>query len=135
VFGTVTKVLASGSHDKTILVWKLEEGEEATVTHTLRGHTGSVVNLALSPDERYLASASDDKTVRIWHISTGQKVRVLVGHQGGVAGVAWSRNGQTIVSGGGDKTVRVWKVDAKVRACSCLRAQLLLYLSMLKKRK
>jgi WD40 repeat protein len=128
-------MLASGSSDKTILIWKLEEGEEATVTHTLRGHTAAPVGLALSPDERYLASASEDKTVRIWHISAGQQVRVLEGHSEWVGGVAWSSNGQTIVSGGKDKTVRVWKVDAKVRACSRLCAQVVLYFFYTQKQK
>jgi WD40 repeat protein len=123
VFGNVTRgLLASGSADMTIIMWKIvEEGGEvkATATRTLTGHTDYVRGIALSPDDVYVASASDDKTVRVWEVATGQPLRVLQGHTHWVLCAAWSRDGEWIASGSRDESVRVWRVDAQV-PCMCV---------------
>ncbi len=115
-FGTVTRLLASCSGDATIIIHQLTEGGEATVTRTLRGHTGTVWNIALSPDDKHVASASDDGTVRVWDVATGQLISVWEGHTNWVLSMGWSRDGQHVVSGCRDGSVRVWRVDARVSA-------------------
>ncbi len=126
VFGNVTRgLLASGSGDGTIIIWKIvEEGGEvkATATRTLTVHTNWVYGIALSPDDVYVASASEDKTVRVFEVATGQPLRVLQSHTAEVVCAAWSRDGESIVSGSRDNSVRVWRVDAQVPcmyACTC----------------
>ncbi|HMF15778.1 MAG TPA: WD40 repeat domain-containing protein, partial [Gemmataceae bacterium] len=54
------KRLASGSGDKTIILWELEKGK---LEHTLSGHQGGVRCLAFS-EKNKLASGSDDATIR-----------------------------------------------------------------------
>jgi hypothetical protein len=58
------RTLISGSQ-RNIKVWDLAAKQEVMV---LRGHTGLVTAVALSPDQRYLVSGSEDRTVRIWGI-------------------------------------------------------------------
>jgi FOG: WD40 repeat len=57
------KTLASGSKDKTILIWDLATSRQLYV---LKGHTNDVRALSFSPNGLILASASSDETVRIW---------------------------------------------------------------------
>ena len=77
----------------------------------LRGHTQSVMQVAISPDSRWIASASADETIRIWDILRGQSIFTLTGHTGPVNSIAFSSTGEKYVlaSGGSDGTVRLWE--------------------------
>jgi WD40 repeat protein len=61
--------LASGSSDRTIILWDVKTGEE---TATLKGHADTVRSVAFSPGGRLLASGSDDKTIRLWEVKKGK---------------------------------------------------------------
>jgi WD40 repeat protein len=58
------RLLASGSHDKTVRLWDV--GTKAAVA-VLEGHTGYVHALTYLPEPQLLASGSHDKTVRLWY--------------------------------------------------------------------
>jgi WD domain, G-beta repeat len=58
------RTLFSGNQ-RDIKVWDLAAKQQVMV---LRGHTGLVTAVALSPDQSYLISGSEDRTVRIWGI-------------------------------------------------------------------
>lgn len=61
------KTLASGSQDKTVMLWDVASGKSIV---TLKGHLGAVKSVAWSPDGKTLASASDDKTIRLWDVAS-----------------------------------------------------------------
>ena len=54
----------AGDGDNTVHLWDVRTGQ---LIATLEGHTGSVNNLAFSPDGTTLASGSSDETIRLWH--------------------------------------------------------------------
>jgi WD40 repeat protein len=102
-----SKVLASGSDDKTIKLWDIATGAQL---RSLEGHTSAVFSVAFSPDGKTLASSSDDKTIRLWNVATGAQLRALEGHTHDVRSVAFSPDGKTLASGSDDKTIKLWDV-------------------------
>lgn len=96
------KMLASGSHDCTAIVWP---------NHTLTGHSASVLCLAISPDGHTLVSGSNDKEIKVWNLSNGDLLNTLTGHSAPVLSVVISPDGQTLVSGSADKTIKIWNLD------------------------
>jgi WD40 repeat protein len=102
------KRAVSGSHDKTLRVWDLENNRPPRI---LEGHTGSVNAVALSADGKYAVSGSDDHTLRVWDLEGNQPPRVLEGHTSNVYAVALSADGKYAVSGSGDRTVRIWNLN------------------------
>jgi len=66
--------LASGSDDRTIVLWELASGKSK---RTFKGHDQTVTSLAFSPDGRLLASGSGNAAVVLWEAGSGKLNRVL----------------------------------------------------------
>jgi WD40 repeat protein len=67
----------SGSADKTIKIWNVDNGE---CLKTLKGHNDLVWRTIYSPDGKYVISGSNDKTIKIWNVESGECLRTLEGH-------------------------------------------------------
>ncbi len=107
-------LLASGSVDKTLLVWELAEHK---VKHKIMGHTATIVAVAFSPDGRLLASASPDKTIRLWGVETAQTLHVLRGHEDAVSSICFSPDNSQVLSGSDDSTLRIWDCESGKTIC------------------
>ena len=57
--------LGSGSDDKTIKIWNINNG---SVLKTFTGHSNWVTTLAVLANNISLASGSADKTIRFWNL-------------------------------------------------------------------
>ena len=95
----------SGSFDNTLRIWNVVTGESEA---ELKGHSGRVISVVLSPDGSHVVSGSDDNTLRIWNVATGESEIELKGHSGRVNSVAFSSDGSHVVSGSDDNTLRIW---------------------------
>jgi len=69
------KKAVTGSSDRTLRVWNLEENSPAQL---LKGHIREVLDLAISADGTRALSLSRDRTLRVWDLLSGQWIRVLV---------------------------------------------------------
>ncbi|HIK05903.1 MAG TPA: caspase family protein [Trichormus sp. M33_DOE_039] len=97
------EVLASGSADNTIHLWR----NDGKLLNVLTGHRDGVNHVAFSPDGEILASASADGKIKLWNRS-GKLLTTLNGHSQAVNSVNFSPDSRTIVSGSGDNTVKLW---------------------------
>ncbi|KAI1386041.1 uncharacterized protein F4822DRAFT_430918 [Hypoxylon trugodes] len=107
-FSADSKLVASGSYDKTVRLWSTDTGE---LQQTLKGHSSRVSSVAFSADSKLVASGSYNKTVWLWSTDTGKLQQTLKGHSNWVTSVIFSADSKLVASGSGDKTVRLWSTD------------------------
>lgn len=115
------KLVISGSADKAIKIWNLQDGEEY---RTLLGHNEGVSTLLLTPDEQHLVSSSMDSTIRVWDISQGIEIglppdlqlAITPGHTDNVNALAVTADGMRAVSVSSDGTGKVWNCSASYSA-------------------
>lgn len=100
--------IASGGHDKQILLWRLptDSNEENANYGMISGHKSAVTSLQWVLGT-CLFSTSADSNISFWDAESGQRTRRGVGHELVVNDCAATSNG-TCVSVGDDGTIRVW---------------------------
>lgn len=128
-------LVACASQHPAVRLVDLQSGAN---THSLAGHSGSVLAVAWHPKaEHILASSATDGVIRLWDIrrsanslgvldaedsigiagydgrGTGARRRERgKAHRGAVNGLTWTDDGQHLVSVGHDERMRVWDMTA-----------------------
>jgi WD40 repeat protein len=116
------RILASGSYDKSIILWDMVTHQP--IGQPLTGHTDYINSVAFSPDGKTLASGSDDHTVMLWDVASHQPLGMALKGQTDVINiVAFSPSDRTLASGSSDGTIVLWDVDPQFWMIStCQRA-------------
>lgn len=70
-FSQDSKMLATGSQDRTILIWNPATGKKI---RSLGGFLLGISTLSFSADSQYLAGSSLDGTTRVWRIRSGEMI-------------------------------------------------------------
>jgi serine/threonine protein kinase len=96
--------LFAGDRRGGLRVWSLD----ADLPVVEAQQAGSVLAVAVSPDDETLATAGNDKIVRLLNAKTLAQKLILEGHAGPVNGLSFSPDGRRLASVGWDKTVRIW---------------------------
>jgi guanine nucleotide-binding protein subunit beta-2-like 1 protein len=109
------EILVSGSRDKTLIIWNLNEKEEG-VTYgvpfrSLTGHNNFVSDLTISNDNFYVISSSWDKTMRLWDIRYGTCLKRFASQASTdkeIHSLTFYNCNRQIISGGSSKDLRIW---------------------------
>lgn len=82
---------------------KLREGaaDDAKPRAPSQAHTGDVLSLALSTDDKFLASGGADKQVIIWDAAQGGWLKTFPGHRAMVTALSFRRQSHQLFSGSG----------------------------------
>ena len=66
--------LASGSDDRSIVIWTVGPDGRLADRLQLVGHTDRINTLSISPDGDWLASSGEDHHVILWNLDTGERI-------------------------------------------------------------
>ncbi len=102
------KWIASGSKDKSVLLWDAQRGERL---NTLTGHTDKVQSLAFHPQGTWLAAAHWNSSLTLWKMPEGTLLYTLNEHTNSVNSVAFNAEGTLLASGGFDEVIHIWDVQ------------------------
>ncbi|OBZ79826.1 putative U3 small nucleolar RNA-associated protein 13 [Grifola frondosa] len=105
-FGRAERVLATGSGDKTVKLWNLDD---FTCVKTFEGHTNSVLRVDFLNAGMQLVSSASDGLVKLWNVREEECIATMDNHEDKVWALAVSTDESTIVSGAADSTVTFWK--------------------------
>ncbi|KDR85754.1 hypothetical protein GALMADRAFT_132409 [Galerina marginata CBS 339.88] len=105
-FGKAERVLATGSGDKTVKLWSLDD---YSCLRTFEGHTNSVLRVDFLNAGLQLVSAGSDGLVKLWNIREEDCVTTLDNHEDKVWALAVGSDERTIVSGAADSVVTFWE--------------------------
>ncbi|PPQ79398.1 hypothetical protein CVT25_002668 [Psilocybe cyanescens] len=105
-FGRAERVLATGSGDKTVKLWSLDD---YSCLRTFEGHTNSVLRVDFLNAGLQLVSTGSDGLVKLWNIREEECTATLDNHEDKVWALAVSSDERTIVSGAADSVVTFWE--------------------------
>jgi small GTP-binding protein len=106
------KLLASGSDDHTIKLWKANSGK---ILYTLRGHEDEINSIAFDPMGRTLASGSADSLIRVWNVDSGELLYVIE-NKTALFNIAFDPTGRILASGSEDNSIKLRRArDGELR--------------------
>lgn len=68
-------------------LWDIETSQQTTV---FSGHTGDVMSLSLSPDQRTFVSGACDASVKLWDIRDSMCRQTFTGHESDINAICVS---------------------------------------------
>jgi U3 small nucleolar RNA-associated protein 13 len=77
-FGRTERVLATGSGDKTVRLWSLDD---FTCVKTFEGHTNSVLRVDFLNLGMQMVSSGSDGLVKLWNVKDEECVTTMDNHQ------------------------------------------------------
>ena len=107
VFSTDSRLLVTGSSDKTARIWHAGNGRLLHVL-TMRGQ---VLSERFSSDGQWLVTASTDGTAAIWNVRSGRRNLLLVGANGGANDAAFSPDGKEVAVAFADRIARIYSTQ------------------------
>lgn len=101
--------LISGGQDQTIKMWDTNSG---SLSRTLYGCLGSVLDLAITHDNKSIIAASSSNNLFVWDKDSGRVCHTLTGHVDKVCAVDVSKiSSRHVASAAYDRTIKIWDLQ------------------------
>jgi len=98
--------LITGGQDRLVKMWDTNTG---SLSSTLHGCLGSVLDLTITHDNRSVIAASSSNNLYVWDVNSGRVRHTLTGHTDKVCAVDVSKiSSRHVVSAAYDRTIKVW---------------------------
>jgi len=101
--------IVTSSGDMTCALWDIETGLQTT---SFSGHTGDVMSLSLSPDNRTFVSGACDASAKLWDIRDGMCKQTFSGHESDINAITFFPSGWAFTTGSDDATCRLFDIRA-----------------------
>ncbi|KAE9409103.1 WD40 repeat-like protein [Gymnopus androsaceus JB14] len=105
-FGKEERVLATGSGDKTVKLWNIDD---FSCVKTFEGHTNSVLRVDFLNAGMQMVSSASDGLVKLWNVREEECTATMDNHEDKVWALAVSTDEKTILSGAADSVVTFWE--------------------------
>jgi WD40 repeat protein len=109
VFSHDNKYVATGSWDKTVIVWDAETG--LAKSKPMRHGGPFWYAVSFSKDGRTIVAGCDDHTARIWDVATARPIGPRLPHKAALRTAAFAENDAQIVTGTSAGTTCIWDVS------------------------
>lgn len=104
------KEILTSSGDQTCNLWDIETSQIKT---QFRGHTGDVMSVSLTPNDKNLfVSGACDWQAKLWDIRAGKCVQTFVGHESDINAVKFFPDGNAFGTGSDDTSCRLFDIRA-----------------------
>lgn len=100
------QTLYSGSSDRSVMIWSLEDDDNRCFVEALYGHESPITSMDSLRKERILTSGGLDQSIRVWKIV--EQAQTVFQSQHKSVDVARLIDDKTFVSGGEDGAINVW---------------------------
>ncbi|GAB2269741.1 autophagy protein 16, interacts with Atg12p-Atg5p [Dionaea muscipula] len=101
--------LVTGGQDRTVKMWDTNTG---SLNHTLHGCLGSVLDLAITHDNKTVIAASSSNNLYVWDVISGRIRHTLTGHTDKACAVDVSKvSSRHVVSAAHDRTIKAWDLQ------------------------
>jgi len=101
-------VIVSGGWDNVVKVWSLSDFR---CLHTLKGHTGYVSSVTVSPDGSLCASGGKDGVAKLWDLNRGESLYELACNET-INQLAFSPNRYWLVAAT-ETAIHIWDLENK----------------------
>ncbi|CAD8131096.1 unnamed protein product [Paramecium sonneborni] len=104
----------SGSADKQIIIWQINQNKEWECQQKLNGHTHYIRCMILNNKENMIISGSPDKTIKFWiKRNEWQCEQTITDHMSWISGLSLNDQQNKLISSGGDKLILIMEQSKK----------------------
>jgi WD40 repeat protein len=109
-FNPGQKILASGSSDESVIIWKMDQLNQ--VGHQVAQMGNNVWALAVSPDRKLVSAGDEAGHIQLWNFD-GKELKELkpIQHPGSVLTLAFSPREPILVSAGSGMDIAAWDIE------------------------